>query len=252
MREDYKIKLLEKNEVKKFVRIIRESFDSQYLVTSIYRGKGIEHFIEYELDNTYSPYRYLVAYNDNQIVGCAEFKIIADSEIFFLNMIASDKDAKSKGIGKAILNFAIELFTGLGYKKLQLDVFQDNKIALNWYKKIGFKQIDLKSLYEIKKSKLIFEERSFYIQNLPQFKEIKEIFGFNYIDVIIDKKSIRIGVIEDSLILRAEYSDSVIIAARKIYDKLDFSNIYFIGSDNLTIKEELILMNKILRMEYII
>ncbi len=239
MKENYKIKQLEKDNVKTFVRIIRESFQIKHLVPSIYRGKGVEQFILNELDNIFSPYRYFVAYNGSQIVGCAEFKIMAGSDIFFLNMIASEKEFKGRGIGKAILNFAIDFYAGLGYKNLQLDVYQDNNVALDWYSAIGFKRLDYKLLYEIKTSILNFKEKNIYIQNFPQYKVIKENYGFNYFDVMIDNLSMRIGVIEDDLIFRGDYSNSINIVAKQLHDKLN----------KITNREELILMNKILRME---
>ncbi len=249
MKENYKVKQLEKDNVKSFVRIIRESFQSQHLIPSIYRSKGVEHFILNELDNIFSPYLYFVAYNGSQIVGCAEFKIIAGSDTFFLNMIASEKEFKGRGIGKAILNFAINFYAGLGYKNLQLDVYQDNNAALDWYFIMGFKQLDHKFLYEIKTSILNLEETNIYIQNFPQYKISKESYGFNYFDVMFDNESMRIGVIEDDLIFRGDYSDSVKIVAKLLQDKLHFENIYFIGTDNMTNMAELLFMNKILRME---
>ena len=114
MKENYKIKQLEIDDVKDFVRIIRESFQSHHLVPSIYRGKGVEQFIINEMDNIFSPYKYFVAYHNNQVVGSAEFKVFAGSNTFFLNMIASEKEFKGKGIGKSILNFAADFFVRLG------------------------------------------------------------------------------------------------------------------------------------------
>lgn len=249
MKENYKVKQLEKDNVKSFVRIIRESFQSQHLVPSIYRGKGIERFILNELDNAFSPYRYFVAYNSSQIVGCAEFKVISGSDIFFLNQIAAKKEFKGRGIGKAIMNFTINFYAGLGYKNLQLDVYQDNNVALDWYSEMGFKQLDHKLLCEIKTSILNFKEKNIYIQNFPQYKVIKDKYGFNYLDVMIDNELMRIGVIEDDLIFRGEYSDSIKIVAKQLYDKLHFENIFFIGKDKMRNNEELILLNKIIRME---
>lgn len=249
MKENFKIKQLEKENVKSFVRIIRESFQIKHLVSSIYRGKGVEQFIKNELDNIFSPYRYFVAYNGSQIVGCAEFKIMAGSDIFFLNMIASEKEFKGRGIGKAILNFATDFYACLGYKKLQLDVYQDNNVALDWYSKMGFKRLNYKLLYEIKTRILNYQEKNIYIQNFPKYKVLKKNYGFNYLDVKIDNESMRIGVIENDLIFIGDYSDSIKIVAKQLHDNLNMRSIYFIGADKMMNREELIIMNTILRME---
>lgn len=249
MKENYKIKQLEIDDVKDFVRIIRESFQSHHLVPSIYRGKGVEQFIINEMDNIFSPYKYFVAYHNNQVVGSAEFKVFAGSNTFFLNMIASEKEFKGKGIGKSILNFAVDFFVRLGYENFQLDVYQDNNVALNWYLTLGFKQMEYKSLYKVNTKSYKLEEQRIYIQNYPQYKINKDSYGFNYIDVVSHNESMRIGVIGDDLIFRGEYRDTTKIIAKILHDSLYFKNIYFIGKDNMTNRSELIFMNNIIRME---
>ena len=55
MKENYKIRLIDKNDVERFVQIFRESFKTEYLIPSIYRGLGIKNFILNELNNPLSP-----------------------------------------------------------------------------------------------------------------------------------------------------------------------------------------------------
>lgn len=247
MKENYKIRLIDKNDVERFVQIFRESFKTEYLIPSIYRGLGIKNFILNELNNPLSPYRYFGLFYNDKLIGCAEYKII-NKDTFFLNLIASDNEFKGKGVGKAIINNTFEYFSKKGYNKVQLDVYEDNEFVLKWYQSLGFVELYKKSIYKL--DNFICDETTspVYILNYPQYKQLSEYYGFNYIDVMIDNKIVRLGVIENDLIIREEYSEYSKFASAYILKKLNFMNIYFIGDCNHK-EPELIFMNNILRME---
>lgn len=54
---------------------------------------------------------------------------------YSINMLFVDKSFQNHGIGSALLQLAINKF---GNKDIVLDVFTDNYIAINMYKKFGF------------------------------------------------------------------------------------------------------------------
>lgn len=249
MKENYKIKLIQQENISSFVKIIRESFKSEYLIPSIYRGEGIEKYIQCELNNNFSPNRYFAAYNDYQILGCAEFKIISGSDIFFLNMIASNKKFMSAGIGKAIMNHAFDFFVNMGFKSIHLDVYNDNKIALQWYSQLGFRKIFTNYLYTVNPSILNSEQYNIYIHNFAHYKILKEWFGFYYLDVKIDDQSLIVGQIQNDLIFRGNYDDSMKKVIKPLFENLKISNIYYIGNKEFEKNPELKLKNKIIRME---
>ena len=100
MKENYKINLLQQKDVSKATNIVKTSFEKTYLIPSIYRGRGIEHFISNEIENPFSPYRYFVLFEENVIVGFAEYKIFESTSTAFLNIIAVNNECKNRGIGK--------------------------------------------------------------------------------------------------------------------------------------------------------
>ncbi len=249
MREKYKTRLVRKKEIKRFVQIIRESFHSEHLIPSIYRGEGIENFILKEIKNPFSPYRYFVVVDNGKgVVGCAELKIISDAKIIFLNQIASDYNHKGEGIGSFMINHIIVYYSKKGFDKIQLDVYQDNIVALNWYTSLGFSRLHEKSLYKVRFSHLNFGKKNIYIQNYPQYELIKKEFGFSFLKVIIDNETVKVGVIANDLIIREEYNDLTRTTVGYLLKKLHFNNIYFI-IDNIDNNPELLFMNKIFRME---
>ncbi len=248
MKENYFIRKISKNDIERFVQIFRESFKSEYLIPSIYRGVGIEKFIELELINPFSLYYYFGFYYDDTIIGCAEFKII-NNDTFFLNLIASDDQFMGKGIGSALVNYAFKFFTNKGCSKVQLDVYEDNDIALNWYNSLGFIELNKKSIYKLDNALLEEEEEySIYILNFPQYWKLIDTFGFYYIEVAIDDTTIRLGVINNDLIIRGEFNQYSRLASKYILKVMNFNCIYYVGDCDRD-ETELTFMNNILRME---
>ena len=48
------------------------------------------------------------------------------------------KPYRGKGYGKKLLKYVIDHAWSQGLKRLELEVFSDNKIAINLYKKMGY------------------------------------------------------------------------------------------------------------------
>jgi len=247
MKENYKIRLINKDDVERFVQIFRESFKTEYLILSIYRGLGIENFILNELNNPLSPYRYFGLFYNDKLIGCAEYKII-NKDTFFLNQIASDNEYKGQGVGKAIINKTFEYYSKKGYNKVQLDVHEDNDIALNWYNSLGFIELNKKSIYKLDNALLEEEEYSIYILNFSQYRKLVDTFDFYYIEVAIDDTTIRLGVINNDLIIRGEFNQYSRLASKYILKVMNFNCIYYVGDCDRD-ETELTFMNNILRME---
>ncbi len=246
---NYSIGLLQKSDVRSFIQIIRKSFIPDYLILSIYRARGIENFISSEIDNYFSPYRYFVVSENKRIVGCAEFKIIRDKNSFFLNIIAVDNEFKGRGIGKVLLNYGIAYFLKRGFTKIQLDVYQDNKVALRLYNSLGYKRLHIMSLYKFLLGSSDIEHNNFFLLNFPQYKDLKRRFGFSYLDLMIDENSIRLGVIENDLIFKGEYNLFQVMTAYFLFKKMNFKTLYLICEHDCTGKPDLIFINTIYRME---
>lgn len=96
-----------------------------------------------ELENENS--KYIVAIKNNKIVGYAGFRIVMD--IAHINNIVVKKDLRNEGIGTILLQELIKMCTELKMNEVTLEVNEHNSVAINLYKKFGFKQVGLRKKY---------------------------------------------------------------------------------------------------------
>lgn len=246
-KEEYNIRLLEKQDVSKAIALVSSSFEKEYLIPSIYRGNGIEKFISKELDNKFSPYRYFVLLYENEVAGYLEYKIFQNSTVAFLNVIAVSNVYKQKGIGKRLLEFSMSFFAERKFNSIQLDVYKTNTVALNWYLSFGFEQKNSNLFLKIEIDKNKPKHNSILVQNYPQFKELHEEFGFSLVDITLGTDSFRIGTIEKDLILRNSYSKTLLEELPNFMEMMHLENLYFVG--NNCEEKECKLINEILRLE---
>lgn len=89
--------------------------------------------------------KFLVAKYNNEVIGLAGFKILVDSADIM--NIAVKKTYRSHGVGTLLLKNLIDLFHSLKLNSLNLEVNENNKIAINLYEKTGFKIISTRKNY---------------------------------------------------------------------------------------------------------
>lgn len=247
MKEEYSFEPLQKKDVETVVKIVRDSFDKQYLIPSIYRGKGISKFITNELENNFSPYRYFVIKSNGEIAGYTEFKIFESAGTAFLNIICVGNDFKNKGIANKIFDYSKSFFIQAGFKSMALDVYESNHVALNWYRKCGFQQTGFNLFYKINIDKEIKNQEQLYVQNFSQQKELQEVFGFYFLDVIIKNENIKLGTIGKDLIVRGTCSELLKENISALANDYKIDTIYYIGSNETSSEFEFI--DKILRLD---
>lgn len=247
MKENYSIRGIEKEHIASLVDLVRSSFESNYIIPSIYRGAGIIKFVEREIENQFSPYRYFVLWDGEVIAGYAEFKIFENTTVGFLNIIAVHNHYKGRGIGHILLGYAKDWLIKEGFTSIQLDVYESNSIALNWYTKFGFERIGVNLFAKIKLGQQIRKTQDIYLQNWPQYKELHDVFGFYFLEFNIGLENTKIGVIGDDLIIRATYSNILKQNIDFISNTFGVKNVYFIGNDVSDLDIEPI--DKIIRMK---
>ena len=81
------------------------------------------------------------------------------NELYVAN-VCVDKNSRGKGVGKFLLKNIIEQAKKLNCSKIVLDVSKDNKIAINLYKKNGFR---------------VVKERTLRLLKITVFKMIKDV-----------------------------------------------------------------------------
>uniref|UniRef100_A0A7C4RAJ8 N-acetyltransferase n=1 Tax=candidate division CPR3 bacterium TaxID=2268181 RepID=A0A7C4RAJ8_UNCC3 len=99
-------------------------------------------FDEYEKESRKGTKKFFLVLDNKKPIGLVGLsrihKIDGSTDLF---IIIGDKDYVGKGISKTMMNFIVHEygFGRLDLHKINLGVFTDNKIAVNLYKKMGFK-----------------------------------------------------------------------------------------------------------------
>lgn len=247
MKEKNKIEPLQKKDIETVVNLVRDSFEKNYLIPSIYRGDGIGIFISSEIENKYSPYRYFVFKQNDIVAGYAEFKIYEDDSTAFLNMICVSNKFKNQGIGKKVYDYAKLYFIEKGFKWMKLDVYKSNTVAFNWYENYGFVAENSTFLYEIKNTVFQKPLANIYIQNFPQYKAMQILYGFYFLDIVIEKESIKLGSIGNDFIVRGSYSQLLEQHLGFLTSEFHKEKVYFLSNENLPQKFQII--DTIIRMK---
>lgn len=246
MNENYSINKLITADVHSVVTLIRSSFEETYLIPSIYRGSGIENFILKELENPCSPYLYFTVSCNDHVIAFSEYKITSGSSMVFWNLVAIDNEYKNQGIGRMLFLYCRQYFIEKGYGSIQLDVYKTNAIALNWYERFGFRQINSSVMCELETKEILPQENEVYIQNFSQYKALLDAFGFSYIEAMISGQSIKFGIIGNDIFIKGNFESGTLNQIVHLKKTLNIENAYFIGN---TVHENLKPIEIIFRME---
>lgn len=86
--------------------------------------------------------KYFVAKQDNQVVGFVSYTVVLD-EVEIMNIVTRE-DSRNQGIASSLLSYIIRK---IDYNKINLEVNENNKTALNLYRKFGFKNVGQRKNY---------------------------------------------------------------------------------------------------------
>ena len=112
--------------------------EGKYLLTTPpVSQSGIRNFILACIDNNYPQF---VAVSDDQVVGWADIIPSARNTMSHVGNLGMGvlSTYRGRGIGTRLLSRVIEAAWAYGLKRLELEVFSDNEIAIAMYKKNGF------------------------------------------------------------------------------------------------------------------
>lgn len=99
--------------------------------------------LENELKNDSSIY--ICCKYNSEIVGFAGISIILDTAE--LNNIVIKKTKRGNGLSSLLLEELIKIAKSKNCKIVNLEVASNNEIAINLYKKFGFKEVGIRSKY---------------------------------------------------------------------------------------------------------
>lgn len=110
--------------------------------------------LEEELSSSSS--KYIVAKNDNEIVGFAGLKIVLD-EADIMNIVTR-KNYRRQGIGSLLLKNLIMLCENSSTKSIALEVNENNSNAIGLYLKFGFQHIGVRKNYYKNENAIIMKK----------------------------------------------------------------------------------------------
>ena len=118
-----------------------EDKDRYYKLGSILNSNFIKLFaLEREIAKDSSSI--LVYVDDNIVQGFIEIDILPDF-IDIINIVV-DPNNRKKGIGTQLINY---ISTNYLNKPINLEVSKENLVAINFYNKLGFKEIGIRKNY---------------------------------------------------------------------------------------------------------
>ena len=93
-----------------------------------------------------NPYLKIITYVEkDKIIGFLLYSLIYDRiEIEQFEVITKER---GKGIGDKLLKYLIEKYQDTDIKNITLEVKEDNIVAINLYKKYGFKKVSTREEY---------------------------------------------------------------------------------------------------------
>jgi len=85
------------------------------------------------------PVRFFGLFDDGRQVGCVALEPSRDeSGVFFLERLAVVPEARHKGYGVALLNFAFREAKKANAEKIKIGIIDENRVLKRWYLDYGF------------------------------------------------------------------------------------------------------------------
>lgn len=112
---------------------------------------------EVKIDDT-NPYRKKIEYyEEEKIMGFLEYSIIYDR--MEIDNILVYEQFRNKKIGTKLMEYIIEIAKNNNLINITLEVRQSNYIAINLYKKMGFKETAIRKYYYGDEDAILMENK---------------------------------------------------------------------------------------------
>ena len=118
------------NNIKEVIILCDNAFDNPIHMRSNYL-ELVEKISNYAI--------FLVAYSSDVAGYCAIYINDIESKTAYITLIATEKSHQRMGIGKDLLDRTEEETLKKGFNKIKLEVKKENKNAIHFYEKNGFK-----------------------------------------------------------------------------------------------------------------
>lgn len=116
--------------------------NGEWYVNGLYNKENIYK----ELDEKHADYFFVIFKGSNigiiRTVRGLNTNYQIDTSYVKLHRLYLDQEIQNQGLGKIIMNWLIDDATKKGYKKLWLEVMEQQQQAFHFYKKLGFTEVD--------------------------------------------------------------------------------------------------------------
>lgn len=203
--------------------IIKSNFPIDLLPYTIYSTSEYKYYLNNIINDKNNIF--VLSKTNNDITGFAHFKLF--DKTIFLNNIFLDEKVRGLKIGSKLYNFGLSNISNIKYyKRIELDVFSLNNIALNWYYNLGFRFVK-KNYWVLNpvNSKTIVSNHKVVIDDIQKK-------GFHNIELKDNNNILKIGVIAGKLL---RITDSNCLNSELLYSLVDNykMSILYIGEENL-------------------
>lgn len=118
--------------------------------------------IEKDFDNGLKMFGYKI---NGQIIGCAGYQFNNKEDKYFIKRVVTLPEHRHKGIGKKLMEYVENNIRENNGKIIEIYVVDENKILIEWYKKLNYKYVRIDDLSGIEKDgKKLFPFNS-YVMN---------------------------------------------------------------------------------------
>lgn len=129
--------------------------NSKYLrqipyITQEMQKKWFENYLQ---NNDEICFAIIEAQTLNRVVGSLSLYNFSDKSAEFGKILIGDVEAHGKGVGYNAIHAVLDIaFNELGLEKVFLHVYDNNKVAVHLYDKVGFKTVSSKNVQGMKEN----------------------------------------------------------------------------------------------------
>ncbi|WP_416826528.1 GNAT family N-acetyltransferase [Ectobacillus polymachus] len=139
-----KIRPLTASDSDQVILLIENGLPAPIFQCTIYSCRGYQSYLEALLTiSQFSPEQTMVhfigAYKRDELVGFSEWRI-EGSNLHLTNLFVKP-EMRGSGVGSKLVQTGVEMTCELGLRSITLDVFESNKGAISWYKRLRFKEV---------------------------------------------------------------------------------------------------------------
>ena len=175
------------------VAVVRDGFDPAFQTTMTYGCSGMAQFVRDQLDLPawFCDSRYTVAGVRERVVGGVDLRAAGGALV--LNYISVHPEHRSGGLARRLLAASVEAFPAAGLGVMQLDVLATNRVARQWYERLGFRPASETHWWEVDLGDAPDAGAAVVVHGFPQAQAAHARFGFSQVRLAAPTGTYEVG-----------------------------------------------------------